>query len=78
MNRTEEVISRIAQGFINSRQLFSEHPLLAWHLISHDAEGRKAVLDIVSGGNVCIHTTNDGWKNLGNHLKDKICHRFTK
>jgi hypothetical protein len=78
MNRTEETISRVVQGFINLKVLFSEHPLLAWHLINSNAEGRKVFLDIVSDGQVGIHTTEDGWKDLGNHIKDKICHRFTK
>lgn len=78
MNRTEQIISRVAQGCINSKELFSEHPLLAWHLIKDDARGRKMFLEIVSGGNVGICTTDDGWKDLRDHIKDKICHRFTK
>lgn len=78
MNRKEQIISRIAKGFINSKELFSEHPLLAWRLISDDAKGRKMFLEMVSGANIGIHTTDDGWKNLEDHIKDKICHHFTK
>lgn len=78
MNRTEKLISRVAQGCINSKELFSKHPLLVWRLISDQTKGRKLFLEIVSGGNVAVHTTDDNWKNLVNHIKDKICRRFTK
>lgn len=78
MNRTERILSRIAQGFLNSKELFSKHPLLAWRLISHDAKGRRFFREIVSGGNIGLSTTNDGWKDLGKHLKDKIWHHFMK
>jgi hypothetical protein len=78
MNQTEKILSRIAQGFINSSELFSKHPLLAWRLVINSAQERKLFLEIISGGNVCVHTTDDGWRDLRNCIARKINHHFTK
>lgn len=78
MTKTEEILSRIFQGFSNSKELFLKHPLLAWQLLSHNTETRRHLFFIVSGGNVGIHTTEDGWKDLGSHIRNKIWHHSTK
>lgn len=78
MNQTEKILSRIAQGFINSTELFSKHPLLAWHLLTGNAQERELFLEIISGSNIGIHISNDGWGDLRNHIADKIIHRFAK
>jgi hypothetical protein len=72
-----KIPERIIWGVQNSVALFSRHPLLAWNLIRY-RKGHKFFLELVGGANMGFHTTGDGWKEVGEHLKYKIWHRFTK
>jgi hypothetical protein len=78
MNQAEKIISRIVQGYINSSELLSKHPLLAWRLLTNSARERKLLLEIISGGNVGIHTVDDGWRDLRTHITGRINHHFIK
>jgi hypothetical protein len=73
-----EILQRLVWSLQNSIELFSRHPLLAWNLLCH-RECHGQFREIVLGSSVVsINTTDDGWKEVGELLKDKICHRFTK
>lgn len=73
-----EIPQRLVWSIQNSCELFSQHPLLAWNLIRY-REGHKFFWGIVSGASdMGFHTTDDGWKEIVELLKNNICHRFTK
>lgn len=72
-----KIPERIVWGVENSVEMLRRHPLLAWNLI-RNRDGLKYLLEIISGENMYFHTTGDEWKEFRKHLKNKICHRFTK
>ncbi len=67
-----KIPQRLVWSILNSIELFSQHPLLAWNLIRR-REGHKFFWEIIGGANdVAFHTTNDGWKEVGKMFLNKF------